>query len=100
MLIGHLRKQGNTKDLYRGLGSIDVPAAARSVLHVERDKDDEDIRTVHQTVAEEESRTKSFIMNWSIERRFAKGLYLTPALLGYDKDEDGHLIINEKKRRL
>lgn len=48
VLIGHLRKQGNTKDLYRGLGSIDVTAAARSVLHVERDKVDEDIRIVHQ----------------------------------------------------
>jgi len=34
-------------------------------------------------------------MNWSVERRFAKGIFLTPALLGYDKDEDGHLIINE-----
>ncbi len=48
VLIGHLRKQGNTKDLYRGLGSIDVPAAARSVLHVERDVSDNDLRIVHQ----------------------------------------------------
>ena len=55
------------------------------------------VLTIMATVAEEESRTKSFIMNWSIERRFAKGLYLTPALLGYDKDEDGHLIINEEE---
>ena len=48
VLIGHFRKQGNTKDLYRGLGSIDVPAAARSVLHVERDVSDNDLRIVHQ----------------------------------------------------
>ena len=55
------------------------------------------VLTIMATVAEEESRTKSFIMNWSIERRFAKGLYLTPALLGFDKDEDGHLVINEEE---
>ena len=53
------------------------------------------VLTILATVAEEESRSKSFIMNWSVERRFAKGIFLTPALLGYDKDEDGHLIINE-----
>ena len=53
------------------------------------------VLTIMATVAEEESRTKSFIMNWSVERRFAKGIFLTPALLGYDKDEDGHQVINE-----
>ena len=53
------------------------------------------VLTILATVAEEESRSKSFIMNWSVERRFAKGIFLTPALLGYDKDEEGHLIINE-----
>ena len=48
VLIGHLTKNENTKELYRGLGSIDVIAAARSVLQVERDKSDEDIRIVRQ----------------------------------------------------
>jgi len=46
------------------------------------------------TVAEEESRSKSFIMNWSIERRFSRGIFLTPKLLGYDVDENGQLVIN------
>lgn len=55
------------------------------------------VLTIMATVAEEESRTKSFIMNWSIERRFSKGIFLTPALLGFDKDEEGHLIINEEE---
>lgn len=55
------------------------------------------VLTIMATVAEEESRSKSFIMNWSIERRFSKGIFLTPALLGYDKDEDGHLVINENE---
>ena len=35
------------------------------------------------------------IMNWSIERRFRKGLFLTPELLGYDRDEEGDLIVND-----
>ena len=48
VLIGHLNKNMKGKDLYRGLGSIDVVAAARSVLYVERDTEDEDIRIVHQ----------------------------------------------------
>ena len=47
------------------------------------------------TLAQEESHTKSDIMNASIEMRFARGIFLTPVLLGYDQDEDGMLIINE-----
>lgn len=45
--------------------------------------------------AQEESHTKSEIMNISIEQRFSRGIFLTPELLGYDKDEDGNLVINE-----
>jgi len=52
------------------------------------------VLTILATVAEEESRSKSFIMNWSIERRFSKGIFLTPKLLGYDLDEEGQLVIN------
>lgn len=48
VLIGHLNKKEGGKDLYRGLGSIDVVAAARSVLYVERDEADEDVRIIHQ----------------------------------------------------
>ena len=48
VLIGHLSKREGTKELYRGLGSIDLTASVRSVLHVERDSQDEEIRIVHQ----------------------------------------------------
>lgn len=48
VLIGHLNKREGSKGLYRGLGSIDVIAAARSVLQVERDETDPDIRIVKQ----------------------------------------------------
>lgn len=46
VLIGHLNKQGKSKGLYRGLGSIDYVASARSVLQVERSEKDEDVRIV------------------------------------------------------
>ena len=48
VLIGHFSKKEGTKDLYRGLGSIDVVAAARSVLQVEKSAEDEDVRIVRQ----------------------------------------------------
>ncbi len=48
VLVGHMNKREGTKGLYRGLGSIDIIAAARSVLQVERDPDDPDIRVVTQ----------------------------------------------------
>ena len=55
------------------------------------------VLTILATVAEEESRSKSFIMNWSIERRFSKGIFLTPELLGYDQDEEGNLVVNPEE---
>ena len=48
VLIGHLNKKENSKGLYRSLGSIDVVAAARSVLQVDRDQDDNAVRVVRQ----------------------------------------------------
>lgn len=48
VLIGHLNKNESSKGLYRSLGSIDVVAAARSILQVDRDSLDDDIRIVRQ----------------------------------------------------
>lgn len=48
VLIGHFSKKEGAKDLYRGLGSIDVVAAARSVLQVEKSDEDEEVRIVKQ----------------------------------------------------
>lgn len=48
VLVGHLTKKEGSRDLYRGLGSIDIVASARSVLQVERDPEDEYIRIVKQ----------------------------------------------------
>ncbi len=48
ILVGHMNKRESAKGLYRGLGSIDVIAAARSVLQVERDPGNPNIRIVSQ----------------------------------------------------
>ena len=46
LLVGHLSKSQGTKANYRGLGSIDFQATARSVLVVGRLKDNEEIRVM------------------------------------------------------
>lgn len=39
-IFGHMNKSGGGNQLYRGLGSIDIAAAARSILMVSRDKEE------------------------------------------------------------
>lgn len=51
-------------------------------------------------IAQEESRIKSYAMNASIEMRFGSGIFLTPPLLGYDQDEGGNLVVNEKEAKI
>ncbi|MCQ4669768.1 AAA family ATPase [Lactonifactor longoviformis] len=46
ILIGHMNKNSNGKSSYRGLGSIDFQAAARSVLVVGRIKNESEVRVV------------------------------------------------------
>ena len=48
VLIGHLNKAMGMKSSYRGLGSIDIPASARSVLLIGRIKDNPTIRVMAQ----------------------------------------------------
>ena len=48
ILIGHMNKHEGAKGLYRSIGSIDVVASARSVLQLERDAKDPNIRTIRQ----------------------------------------------------
>ena len=44
ILIGHMNKSTGGKKLYRGLGSIDIAAIARSILLISRDEDSPEIR--------------------------------------------------------
>lgn len=46
VLVGHLNKRSGSKELYRGLGSIDVVAAARSVIQIDLDDENPDVRIV------------------------------------------------------
>lgn len=48
VLIGHMNKSNYGKNIYRGLGSIDINAIARSILMVYRDEEDLNIRYVLQ----------------------------------------------------
>jgi RecA/RadA recombinase len=48
ILIGHMNKQSGSKSTYRGLGSIDIQATARSVLLVAGLKDKPNVRIMAQ----------------------------------------------------
>ena len=63
------------------------------------DNTSEMMLAVLSAAAQEESHTKSEIMNISIEQRFSRGIFLTPKLLGYDVDEEGNLVINEEEAK-
>lgn len=48
IIIGHMNKASGTKGIYRGLGSIDITASARSVLLVGRIKSNPSVRVMAQ----------------------------------------------------
>ena len=63
------------------------------------DKDKEVILSILSTMAQEESHIKSDIMISSLAMRFSRGIVLTPALLGYDLDDEKELVVNEIEAR-
>lgn len=69
VLIGHLNKKQGSKDLYRGLGSIDLVAAARSVLHIERLPEDEDIAVIHHVKSSLAMKSKDIFFTLDARRR-------------------------------
>lgn len=48
ILVGHLNKNERGKDLYRGIGSVDFSAIARSILHLKKSENDSRIRIIFQ----------------------------------------------------
>ena len=70
ILIGHMNKCSVGKSAYRGLGSIDFQAAARSVLIVGRIKDEPEIRVVCQTKSSLAPEAKSVAFRLSEENGF------------------------------
>ncbi|MEE5994537.1 MAG: AAA family ATPase [Oscillospiraceae bacterium] len=65
VLIGHMNKGGANNQLYRGLGSIDIAAIARSVLMSVRDRENPELRYLFQIKSSlaPEGRPVSFLMN-------------------------------------
>jgi RecA-family ATPase len=59
VIIGHMNKSGGSKGMYRGLGSIDISAAARSILLVGRVKEEPNIRVMAQIKSSLASEGKS-----------------------------------------
>ena len=59
------------------------------------DNTSEMILAVLSATAQEESRTRSEIMNISVEQRFSRGIFILTELFGFHRDKNGNLIINE-----
>lgn len=70
ILIGHMNKMQGSKSNYRGLGSIDFQAAARSVLVVGRMKDEQTIRIMAQCKSSLAPEGKSIAFELSSENGF------------------------------
>ena len=50
VIIGHMNKSDKTKGIYRGLGSIDITAAARSVLLIGKRKNNESLALTNRNL--------------------------------------------------
>ena len=70
ILIGHMNKCSVGKSAYRGLGSIDFQAAARSVLIVGIIKDEPEVRVVCQTKSSLAPEAKAVAFRLSEENGF------------------------------
>lgn len=71
ILIGHMNKMGSAKSAYRGLGSIDIRAAVRSVLVVGRVKDEPTLRIVAHDKSSLAPEGKSIAFELSPETGFS-----------------------------
>lgn len=67
VLIGHMNKGKGSKSSYRNLGSIDIPAAARSVLICGEIKNQEGVRAVAQDKSSLAQRGKPFAFRFNDE---------------------------------
>jgi len=66
------------------------------------DPKNELLLTILSSLAQEESRSTSENIKWSIQKRFQAGKARCPTqfLIGYDKDEDGNMVIDEEEAKI
>jgi hypothetical protein len=95
--IGHMNKASGAKNLYRGLGSIDITASARSVLLVGRAEENREIRMITQikNSLALEGAPIAFEIGESSCVRFLEN-YASPS----DCGENGELSVEDGKREL
>ena len=67
-----------------------------------RDAKNELLLSILSSLAQEEARSVSENLKWSIQKRFQEGKARIPInfLLGYDKNENGKLVINEEEAKI
>ncbi len=64
-------------------------------------QDCEMLLTIFGSIAQEESRSISENIKWAIKAKFERGeiMMCTNRFLGYDRDENGELVINEEQAK-
>jgi hypothetical protein len=104
ILIRHLTKSGKDKASYRGMGSIDFTAAARSVLLVGKDPNDENKRVVVQTKSSlaEQGKSIGFTVNegkfeWLGHVEVTAGEVLAPEKVEIETESDKDPIKEARK---
>ena len=83
----------------RHLKSLGIPIKFEKEGINTMDASGELLFTILSSLAQEESRNISENTQWGIRSKFQKGIphLNTDCFLGYDKDENGHLIVNEEQ---
>ena len=94
------RNVGDFLGAVRGLAEQKPPVGVffESEAIFSLNEDSQMALTFQSTMAEEESHTRSRSMESSLRMRLDNGLPLTPPLLGYNQNADGHLVINPDEK--
>jgi site-specific DNA recombinase len=96
------RNVKDTLEILQELNNLPRPVEVKfETEHIDTfDPGNQVLLTMMASMAEQESRTKSDIMNWSYENRIKNGIFLTPPLYGYDQDENGNLVVNPQEAKV
>lgn len=89
LVIGHMNKQSSAKELYRGLGSIDIVAIARSVLLLKKAEDYSNYRIVYQIKNNLAQQGRPFAFEFTEEENIH--------YLGLISDDEGFVYNKESK---